>query len=61
MANDSRPTLDGVATAFAFGLASKKRADEHVANGVPVLWVSARMLVSAGEFVDRATTEGEQE
>lgn len=48
-------------SAIAFGLASKKRADEHVANGVPVPWVSARMLVSAGEFVDRATTEGEQE
>lgn len=80
MADDSMPTLDGVAAcvmdcepligdslglsrrevaAFAFGLASKKRADEHVANGVPVPWVSARMLVSAGEFVDRATTEGE--
>lgn len=33
----------------------------NMASGVPVPWVSARMLVSAGEFVDRATTEGEQE
>lgn len=33
----------------------------NMANGVPVPWVSARMLVSAGEFVDRAATEGEQE
>lgn len=33
----------------------------NMANGVPVPWVSAQMLVSAGKFVDRATTEGEQE